>query len=292
MARASSSLPVPLSPVISTRASVPATMCAWASFSSISGAARDDLGAPVLVRGAEAGDAQRLLHLVEQLLLVDRLGEEAERAHLRRLHRIRNGAVRGEDDDLQSRPAVLQLLEQPDAVHLVHAQVGDDEIGTEAAGGRERLRAALHRLDVVALRAQADGQQAQQPRVVIDHENARFAFAGLIQGVLVHRFGLHRESSRLASFVARFALVQRALDVGDGVELGVRLVELLAQPGVLVRLGLQAVVGGRHALAVGAHSLSSAACDFPPPASNGRQFAAVPGTRARAPPAAASPGWP
>ncbi len=35
MARASSSLPVPLSPVISTRASVPATMCACASFSSI-----------------------------------------------------------------------------------------------------------------------------------------------------------------------------------------------------------------------------------------------------------------
>jgi hypothetical protein len=36
MARASSSLPVPLSPVISTRASVPATMCAWPSRSSIS----------------------------------------------------------------------------------------------------------------------------------------------------------------------------------------------------------------------------------------------------------------
>ena len=36
MARASNSLPVPLSPVSSTRASVPATMLAWASLSSIS----------------------------------------------------------------------------------------------------------------------------------------------------------------------------------------------------------------------------------------------------------------
>jgi hypothetical protein len=36
IARASSSLPVPLSPENSTRASVPATMCACASFSSIS----------------------------------------------------------------------------------------------------------------------------------------------------------------------------------------------------------------------------------------------------------------
>ena len=100
MARASSSLPVPLSPVISTRASVPATMCACASFSSTS-----ELRVMISARQsssdvAEAGDAQRLLHLVEQLLLVDRLGEEAERAELRGLHGVGNRAVRGEDDDL------------------------------------------------------------------------------------------------------------------------------------------------------------------------------------------------
>src|SRR5262249_4463340 len=38
------------------------------------------------------------------------------------------------------------------------------------------------------------------------------------------------------------ALIQRALDVGDGVELGARLLELLAQARVLVHLLLQAVV--------------------------------------------------
>src|ERR1700682_523114 len=151
------------------------------------GAAGDDLRAPVLIRGAEAGDPQRLLHLVEELLFVDRLGEKAERAHLRRLHRIRNGAVGGEDDDLQSRPAVLQLLEQPDAVHLVHAQVRDDQIGPEAARCRQGLRGALHRFDLVTLRAQADGQQAQQSRVIVDQEDTGFAFAGLVQDrVLAH----------------------------------------------------------------------------------------------------------
>src|SRR2546430_1946712 len=151
------------------------------------GAARHDFRAPVLVRGAEAGDPQRLLHLVEKLLLVDRLGEKAERPHLRRLHRIRDGAVGGEDDDLQSRPAVLQLLEQSDAVHLVHAQVRDHQVGAEAARCRQRLRGALHRLDVVTLRAQADGQQAQQPRVIVHQEDAGFAFAGLVQDrVLAH----------------------------------------------------------------------------------------------------------
>ena len=101
-------------------------------------AARDDLAAPVFGRVGEAGNLERLADLVEQLLLVDRLGEERERAALRRLHGIRNRAVRGEDDDAQPGRAALDFLEQADAVHLVHAQVGDHEIGTHA---RRALRA-------------------------------------------------------------------------------------------------------------------------------------------------------
>ena len=46
----------------------------------------------------------------------------------------------------------------------------------------------------------------------------------------------------MSSFVARFALVQGPLDVGDGIELRPRLIELLAQPRILVRLQLQAAV--------------------------------------------------
>ncbi len=66
-------------------------------------AARDDFAAPVFGGVGEAGDLQRLLHLVEQLLLVHRLGEERERAALRGLHGVRNRAVRGEDDHAQAR---------------------------------------------------------------------------------------------------------------------------------------------------------------------------------------------
>src|SRR5579875_1373832 len=163
-------------------------------------AARDDLGAPVLVRGAEARDAQRLLHLVQQLLLVDGLGEESEGAHLRRLHRIGNRAVCGEYNDLQPRPAMLQLLEQPDAIHLIHAQVGDHEVGTEAARGGERLNAALGGFHVIALRAQADREEAQQAGVVIDHEDAGVAFTGLIHCVdpSLRLLRLFRERSMLA----------------------------------------------------------------------------------------------
>src|SRR5262249_28380239 len=56
--------------------------------------------------------------------------------------------------------------------------------------------------------------------------------------------------------VAGLALVQRALDVGDCIELGARLFQLLAQPRVLVDLRLQAASGGRDPRLVLAHRIS------------------------------------
>ncbi len=94
-------------------------------------AARDDVGTPFLAGIGEAGDLQRALDLVQQLLLVHRLGEEAEGAHLRGLHGIGDGAVRGEQDHLEARPAVLQFLQEADAIHRFHAQIGDDEVGAK-----------------------------------------------------------------------------------------------------------------------------------------------------------------
>ena len=132
------------------------------------GAARDDFAAPVFGRIGEAGDLQRLPHLIEQFLLVDRLGEERERAALRRLHGIRNRAVRGQDDDAQPRRATLDFLEQADAVHLVHAQIGDHEIRTHAPERRERGSGALDGIDFVILCAQTDREQPQQPRIVVN----------------------------------------------------------------------------------------------------------------------------
>ena len=80
---------------------------------------------------------------------------------------------------LQAGVAGLQFLEQADAVHLVHAQVGDDQLGTKAAGSRERERRALDSLHFVVFRAQTDGQQAQQARIVVDDQDAGFALGGV-----------------------------------------------------------------------------------------------------------------
>ena len=139
-------------------------------------AAGGELRAPVVRLGVgEARGLERAPHFLEQLLLLDRLGEERERARLRGLHCVRNGAVRGEHDDVEARPLALQFLEQRDAVHLCHAQVGDHEVGAEARHRRECLGRAGDGLHFVFLRAQADGEQAQQPRVVVHDQDARRA---------------------------------------------------------------------------------------------------------------------
>ena len=150
--------------------------------------AGDDIAAPFLVDAGEARDLECLAHVVEQLLLLDGLGQEAERAALRGPDGVGDRAVGGEQDHLEARPAHLQLLEQPDAVHLVHAQVGDHEVRTEAADGRERVRRTLHRLDLVVLGPQADRQEAQQARVVIHREDLGAALLGVFAGTL-HVFG-------------------------------------------------------------------------------------------------------
>ena len=43
----------------------------------------------------------------------------------------------------QARPAALQLLEEADAVHLVHAQIRDHQIRAEAHARAARAAAAL-----------------------------------------------------------------------------------------------------------------------------------------------------
>ena len=59
-----------------------------------------------------------------------------------------------------------RVAEQHDAVHLGHPQVRDDQVRTEARDDGERPCGAVDGLDFVFLRAQADGQEAQQARIL------------------------------------------------------------------------------------------------------------------------------
>ena len=135
-------------------------------------AARDDLGAPLVRALRHAGHFHGALDVLEQLLLVDGLREKAEGAALSRFDGIGNRPVRRQQQHAEPRPLALDLLQQLDTVHVVHAQIRDDEIGPEPRQRRERFGRALDGLDVVVLGPQANAQQAQQARVVVDQQNS------------------------------------------------------------------------------------------------------------------------
>jgi hypothetical protein len=80
--------------------------------------------------------------------------------------------VRGEDRNRQSGPQRLHVLEQRDAVHAGHAQVGDDEVRLGVVEAQPRLFTGRGGDDVAALGLEAQRQHAQQLGVVVDEENA------------------------------------------------------------------------------------------------------------------------
>ena len=136
-------------------------------------AARDDLLAPRAFRSAVVGggtadaELQRLLHLREQRLTVEGLGDVAEHAALSGGDGVGNRAVRRQDDHRQGRVLLLERFEQRDAVHPAHAQIGDHQIRAGHRQLRQRGLAAFHRGHAVAGALQADRQQTQQIGVVV-----------------------------------------------------------------------------------------------------------------------------
>ena len=72
---------------------------------------------------------------LQQVLAVERLGQVAEHAALRRADGVGNRAVRGQDDDRQRRVLAMNRLEQLQAVDAGHSQVGDDRRGPRDRDG-------------------------------------------------------------------------------------------------------------------------------------------------------------
>jgi adenosyl cobinamide kinase/adenosyl cobinamide phosphate guanylyltransferase len=88
------------------------------------------------------------------------------------LHGIGDGAVGGEDQHRQQRMAAVHRLEQLQAVHAAHAQVGDQQLRQLVVQHAQRRLAAGRFHHVVALGAQAHRQQPQQGGVVVDDQDA------------------------------------------------------------------------------------------------------------------------
>ena len=161
---------MPLSPVIITRASVPATMCACASRSSMI--------------------ALRVMISLRQSSVVSAKPETLSAfCTWSSSSCLSTGLVRNANAPLcvactasgivpcavrmmtcSPGRATLHFLQQADAVHLVHAQIGDHQIRTDAAERGERQRGAFDGVDFVVLRAQTDREQPQQPRIVVNDQ--------------------------------------------------------------------------------------------------------------------------
>ena len=138
--------------------------------------AGDYLGGPVIVHFGRARDFQSALDHLLEFVFVDRFRQESECTTLRCYNRVGNSAVSGDDDDAKAGRACLKFFEQPDAVHLVHAQIRDDEIGPKTMQDTERFVGALDGFHVIVVCSKPYAEEAQQPRVVIDEQDLAFGF--------------------------------------------------------------------------------------------------------------------
>ena len=175
MARASSSLPVPLSPWIRTLASLAATRCALASRSSMSEervtmSSRQAWPAPA-AGAAAAVQRERALDLREQLVGVVGLGEVAEHAALHGGHGVGNRPVGGEDDDRQARVATPGSPGRAPCrpCPLMRRSVSTTS-GREAAMAASALRPVVDGVHGVAVGLQADREEPEEIRVVVDQQ--------------------------------------------------------------------------------------------------------------------------
>ena len=86
---------------------------------------------------------QGALDLDQNLFVVKRLGHVMKRARAHRLHRAFDGAERGDQQDQSAALDVAETLNQFNASHLRHHEVGDRQVETCGSGLIERRFAVI-----------------------------------------------------------------------------------------------------------------------------------------------------
>src|SRR2546422_4619539 len=136
-------------------------------------ALRHEVAPPVLLAltRADSGKPQRLFHLVEQVLSVERLGLKPENPAARGGDRLGDRAVRSQDDDGKSRRLLADFVKQGQTVHSAHLEIRNDELGARGREHGERLLPAVRPLDAVARGGKSQGNEFQNIRIVVDEKN-------------------------------------------------------------------------------------------------------------------------
>ena len=120
---------------------------------------------------AELARLQRLGDDLPDFVLVERLGDEVERAALERLDGGVDRAVGRDDDHGQIGVFVEGALEERHPVDLRHLEVGDDEVDVVLPHQVEALLAVFRGQDVVSVPRELGRQDPPQIRLVVDDED-------------------------------------------------------------------------------------------------------------------------
>ena len=179
MARATSSLPVPLSPVMSTQASRGATRAMRLNTACIAGLRPTNssgAGGVALGRRGRLGgrpSLQRALDGLQRLAQVERLCEIVEGAVLHGPHGRGQVAEGGDDDDRGVVGQFAQPAQGRQPVHAGQAHVEDDRVGPLLGGEDEGLLGGGGRGNGMALGGQG-ALQRPADRFLIVHDQDVF----------------------------------------------------------------------------------------------------------------------
>ena len=90
------------------------------------------------------------------------------------------------NNDAQTGRAALHFLEQANAIHLVHTQIGNDQIRPHAGQRSKCCQTVFCGFNIIVFRPQTNCQQAQQAGVVVNDQQAGFAFGLWVHGYRIH----------------------------------------------------------------------------------------------------------
>jgi hypothetical protein len=100
----------------------------------------------------QAAHAERPLHEEQQVVGIDRLGEEVERAVLHRRHRVLDTPERRHDDHRQVGVGLLGGPQHAQAIAFRQAQIREDDAGPRLFERTDRLGLIARLDDLVTLR--------------------------------------------------------------------------------------------------------------------------------------------
>jgi hypothetical protein len=138
----------------------------------VDAAGEGELGLEVLLAVDEAAALEGLGDQVEDLVGSTGLGDVVVGAALDGVDGGGDGALAGDDDDLDLGGGLLDVIEELEAAHAGEGQIGEDDVElalVELGDGLDRVVGRDHR---VALGRQPHAQGFARARIVVDDEDA------------------------------------------------------------------------------------------------------------------------